>query len=126
MPVTAHQTDAWYSDGVDCQEIISARVEGGVSVYYKREHHVMTLSRKLVGVSRFEDELGARKTSFSYRTGADTSVTYAGRSGKKVFRCTGDRLTMTDSITGEQLQVQTWEHFTDEEELPESEYKAPE
>ena len=123
MPLKAQKLDEWYIDEFDPQLMVYARVEAGGSAYYKREHHVVRQSRRVVGVTEFVEDVGDRSVFFKGKSGPTTFIQYVGAARKNIYVCTGDRLAMVDALLGEMLQTQTWEHWTDEELMPDSEYK---
>lgn len=124
MSVTAGILDDWYLEDIDTAIQVYPVVQGSKSVYMKREHYILTISRKFVGMTAFYEEVGNKRSSFSFKTGADSNSSYS--SSKRKWMCTKDSPKITDSITGEGQEVQVWEHWTDEEEMPESEYKVSE
>jgi hypothetical protein len=122
MSVTAKKIDDWYLDDIDTAMQIYPVVEGGKSVYYKRENYILTISRKFVQMTAFFEEVGNKRSSFAFMTGGGAQSTYSS-TGKK-WICTKDHPVINDTITGEGLETQVWEYYADPVKLPESEYKT--
>lgn len=120
MSLMAVKLDDWYLDDVDTAISVYPVTTGGTSVYKKREHYIMTMSRKFVGMTCFQEEVGNVRTGFSMRTSAAINWTYSSFSNK--WMCTKDNPKVVDTITGEGIQTQVWEHWTDEEDLPGTAY----
>jgi hypothetical protein len=120
MSLLAAKIDVWYLDDLDTAVNVFPVRSGGTSVYKKREHYILTLSRKFAGMLAFFEEVGTTRSSFTARTSAGSTWNYSS-TGRR-WMCTKDNPKIIDSITGEGVQTQVWEHWTDEEDLPESQY----
>lgn len=111
MPIKAQVIDDWYCDDLDAQDEIDKVVDGESSHMEKTDHYTITLSRKFCNLIMHFPDNGLEKSAFVFKTGANATVQWS-YPGKK-FRCTQDRIQITDPITGEGLQTQTWEHYAD-------------
>lgn len=128
MSVTAQRLDDWWSTGIECKELLKVsevKDDAGAVIsqtFYRRTHMVLQLSRKVVGVTSFQEDTGSSRSAFDYRTGPDTRVAYA--STAKKFRCTGHRLTPLTNEVGEQDEIQVWEFYSKWEELADNAFTA--
>lgn len=121
MSVTAGKVDDWYLVDLDTDLTVEPVVEGDEEGgYEKYEHYILTIERKLRNVIVFNEEVGTKKGSFTFKTGADATMTFS--STKKKWLCTKDRIGEVDTVTGECLQTQVWEHFSEREPLEDGEY----
>lgn len=127
MNLSASKVEPWYLDDIDTALLVYPVQKGGRSVYMKREHYIITMSRQFFKMTSFVEEIGQSKSSFSFKTGggarSDSGSTAYSSSGKK-WMCTKDNPRIMDTVTGEGIQTQVWEYWADEEEMPESEYKV--
>jgi hypothetical protein len=122
MSLTAKKIDDWYLDDIDPSLEIYPVTEGAVSSYWKRETYILTMSRKFAMMTAFFEEVGNTRSSFSYKTAANTSSSYSS-AGKK-WICTKDRVVIVDTITGEGLETQVWEYIADPVKMAGTEYKV--
>lgn len=123
MSLNADKLDDWYLDDLDTGLRVYPVTEGGTSGYKKREHYILTMSRKFSKMTSFTEEVGTIRTHFSMKTsGGGNTISYS--TGTSKWMCTKDHPVVTDTITGEGVQTQVWEHWTDEEDMPESDYTS--
>ena len=115
MSVSAVKLDEWYIDEPDCQVETRANEVDGVSTLQWRDHFTIKMSRVFAGLLAHYPETRSVRTSFTGRTSAGTIVTWS-RTGKK-FVCTQDSAPIEDAITGRGTELQTWEHYTDWEDI---------
>jgi len=115
MSVTARKLDPWYVDEIDTEAEVFAVITGGKSVYKIREHYMISISRKFVQMTAFYEQVGTSTTSFSFMTGGGASSSYSS-TGRK-WMCTKDKIKIVDTITGEGLESQVWEQFSEEVDL---------
>jgi hypothetical protein len=120
MSVTAKKLDDWYSEGVQCQVETQTIVDGETSKLQWRDHFTITLVRKFAMMTAFYSETRKTRTSFSFKTGGGAQCFWS-CTGKKFF-CTSDEPRVMDTITGEGDESQTWEHYTDWEDIPNTHY----
>jgi hypothetical protein len=116
MSISARNLDDWYMDEPDCQVEVRNKDEDGASVLQWRDHFTIRLSRKFSGLMSHSSETRTTRTSFTAKTSA--AVTIIWFATDKKFFCTQDSCPISDSITGEGLQTQIWEHYTDWEDIP--------
>lgn len=122
MSLQASKLDLWYMDEPDCQVDVRTHVEEETSVLQWRDHFTIKLSRKFAGLRSFVPETRSERTSFQAQTSAGTWVIWS-HPGKK-FICTQHSAPINDTITGEGLETQTWEHYTEWEAVPETAFTA--
>jgi hypothetical protein len=114
--ITARNIDSWYMDEPDCQVDVRSVDVDGTSVLQWRDHWTIRISRKFTTLRTFRPETREEKTSFTVKTSAGYTITWY-RTGRKFF-CTQNSAPITDSATGEGTEYQTWEHYTDWEDIP--------
>lgn len=120
MSVRADKLDDVYSDGVNCRTEIQTVVDGEISKLQWRDHWTIGLNQKFAKLISFTSENKTIRTCFVFKTGGGMTVTWS-HTNKKFF-CTADEAAVTDTITGEGEEKQTWEHYTDWEDIPATHY----
>lgn len=122
MSLSAARIDLWYMDEPDCQVDIRSVIQGETSVLQWRDHFTIKLSRKFAGLQSFNSETRSERTSFQAQTSAGTYVIWS--HPNKKFICTQHSAPISDTITGEGTEIQTWEHYTEWEAVPETAFTA--
>jgi hypothetical protein len=122
MSVKALRKEDWYFDDIDCQTELSVVIEAASSKLVYRDHFVILRSRRMQGVFEFTPENMAKATYLEGRTGPKGLPGWSMR--EKVFVCTDDKLGDIDGASGDCVQSQTWEHWSEQQDLPETEMKA--
>lgn len=112
--------DFVYSDGVQCMTECQTVVDGTTSRLQWRDHWTISLTQKFAQLISFNAENKTIRSCFTFKTGGGMTVTWS-HPGKKFF-CTVDEPRILDTITGEGEESQTWEHFTDWEDIPATHY----
>ena len=122
MSLTADKLDDWYIEEPDCQVEIRSRYEDGEDVMQWRDHYTLKLSRAFSKLSSHVPETRTIKSSFQARTYAKSKGVIGSlmswSSGQKKFACTQDSAQIEDFANGKGTQYQTWEHYTDWEDIP--------
>ena len=119
--IIAEQILPWKLDAHDCAETIEKLLKTSdvdvadeevenLFLFTKRKTYVLRISRRLVKVQAFQEEVGELKGFFSYETGGGAMVNYGDTA--KTWRCIADSLVSTDMVSGECTQSQTWVHET--------------
>lgn len=122
MSIEAEKLDDWYLDEPDCQVDIKTVVDGETSKLQWRNHWTLKMSRKFAMMTSFTSETKTVKTSFSGKVGPGSAMTW-NNPGMK-FACTQDNPVITDPITGEGIEYQTWEHYDDFEDIPDTTFTS--
>ena len=127
MPVSASKVGEWYLDDSDSSEVLMSVGAGGTSKLQRYEHYVIAISRDLVKVTRHVEEVGTEASSFYVRTGGGAMMSFSSRKADGAFRkyrCTNDRLSPEDPITGVCRQTQVWERMTQIVDMTGTEWPA--
>lgn len=119
----ARTIDEWYLTGITPDEIYNYLYQDGTRQTTVAVKIQIGLQRKFSGLLAFSESLGEVRGSFQVKTAADVTMTYA--STKKKFRCIRDEITVSDTIDGEGMQVQTWLYIGDDQVMPAGHLDAP-
>lgn len=91
------------------------------------DHFVVVQRRHFYGLQSFTDEAGNELSgSFSWYVGGGRTLSFirASMRGSPKWICTNDRIEITDHITGEGWETQTWELQSKFEAVPGSYYES--
>jgi hypothetical protein len=122
MSVTARRTEPWVLEDSDCMDVIVKRTENGTTTLYASKHYIVQISRTLIGVVGFAEEAGSTRSLFTVYTGGGLTMGYY--SSGKQYRCTRDHIATVDLITGEAVQDQIWEYYSEPEEIEFSTFRG--
>lgn len=89
---------------------------GAVTGYRERSMFTVAIARRSFKVTTFASEQGSTKSSFTLKTGPNTSVGVS-YTGKK-FYCVEHTRDLVNAETGEYEEKQTWVHRSEGEEHP--------
>jgi hypothetical protein len=112
----------WSLDRASFKDHVQVKVTGTSSVLQRRRQYVITMSRRVFGVTSVRPENDERKTAFSLYTGPSTQWGFTWIGGNRYFICTLDELQILDKKTGEAIHTQQWEHFSKWENIPNTEF----
>lgn len=116
MGVTADKSLDWVLVSNDPAQEFSTETETGEKTLQARKHYRIERTRRHIGVSAFNEEVGRYSATFQLVTGPSSSMNYSGNAGKQ-YLCTVDRLQIVDLKAGEALQTQVWEYFSEWETI---------
>ena len=109
-PVTAKpQNEAGADMSLNVDLVADEYVSKQITLTRKREHWVLEMKRRVVGLHSFGSALGAYATTFGFSTGPNSSGLWG--TGTKKMRCTRDVLVATNEAVGEYEESQTWEYW---------------
>ena len=113
--LTAEKIERWIMDVIDPLEELQTVTSGGVSKMQTRLHYTVVMHRFFTKMTSFKESIRDTRRGFDMDTGPKSRVAFS--STDKKYRCTRDTPRILDLITGYGRQDQTWEHFTDWEDL---------
>lgn len=115
MSVTATTIGDWELADLDCQARLTL-TDGGL---YKVAHHTLTKRRKNVGVTAFDNEEGNFEVTINLDeglyTGGDDKITLGEMGWDMKWMCTRHHLGPIDQVTGECIEEQIWETYSEPE-----------
>lgn len=123
MGVTATKSLDWIMVRIDPLEEYSVlRQDENGGFLQRRRHFSIERTRRHIGVTAFNEEVGSWSATFQLATGPESSINYSG-SAAKSFVCTKDDLSVVDVKSGECIQRQVWEYFSAWETIDYTEFE---
>lgn len=112
----------WYLDKRHFKDHYQRVTVGGSTKLQRARQYVIIQSMQLFGVTSIADEIRMKRNGFNFKTGPNTQIAIS--MPGRVFVCSSDDLDVIDYVTGEATRVQVWEHYTNWEDVPGSEFRA--
>lgn len=115
MSVSAKIVLPWKLVSHDPETEFQTITKGSQVQLQRRKHYILQLTRRAFQVVGYTEDVDKTATAFRYETSSETAVNY---SSSRKYVCTRNPLKVIEFILGECQEDQTWEHFTDWEDVP--------